>query len=92
MFSDTGEYDGQAGSIADPCFLIVHPRGPLLLDTGMGDHLASEPDGEDMGGGIRVHVDMKLQDPLRSLDLDPSRITFVGFSHLHFDHTGNAPG
>ena len=34
ILSDTGEYDGKTGSLADPCFLIVHPKGILLWDTG----------------------------------------------------------
>jgi N-acyl homoserine lactone hydrolase len=37
MFSDTGEYDGKSGEIADPCFVIRHPKGVLLWDTGLGD-------------------------------------------------------
>jgi hypothetical protein len=36
-FSDTGEYDGKAGEIAAPCFLIRHPKGNLLWDAGFGD-------------------------------------------------------
>src|SRR5271169_4577859 len=38
-FSDTGEYDGRPGEIAVPCFLIRHPKGDLLWDAGLGDHL-----------------------------------------------------
>ncbi len=37
MFSDTGEYDGKPGVLATPCFLIRHPEGVLLWDTGMGE-------------------------------------------------------
>jgi len=28
--------------------------------------------------------------PLKTIDISPSEITFLAFSHLHFDHTGNA--
>jgi hypothetical protein len=41
LFSDTGDYDGKPGSLAAPCFLVRHPRGTLLWDTGLGDKLAA---------------------------------------------------
>jgi N-acyl homoserine lactone hydrolase len=47
MFSDTGEYDGTTGKIADPCFVIVHPKGVLIWDTGLGDGVATHPEGMD---------------------------------------------
>ena len=40
MFSDTGHYDGKKnGSMVDPCFLLQHPAGFFLWDTGLGDAL-----------------------------------------------------
>ena len=90
MFSDTGEYDGKSGAIADPCFLVVHPRGQLLWDTGLGDALAAASDGKDAGHGIRLYVDKTLVQQLREIDVPIDAIKLVGFSHLHFDHTGNA--
>jgi glyoxylase-like metal-dependent hydrolase (beta-lactamase superfamily II) len=89
MFSDTDEYDGQPGQIVDPCFLIQHPMGTLVWDTGLGDKLADNREGTDMHG-IRLYVDVTLQSQLQSLGLRPEDIKFVAFSHFHFDHTGNA--
>jgi len=89
MFSDTGEYNGKSGWIADPCFVIRHPKGVLLWDTGLGDALADKPDGTDMGAGI-MYVDHKLPDQLKEIGLTPADITYLSFSHTHFDHTGNA--
>jgi N-acyl homoserine lactone hydrolase len=90
MFSDTGEYDGKPGKIADPCFLIQHPKGVLLWDTGLGDRFAAHPEGVDVMPGIHVTVSATLVDQLKSLGLDPAAVTYVAFSHFHFDHTGNA--
>jgi N-acyl homoserine lactone hydrolase len=90
MFSDTGEYDGKPGQIADPCFLIQHPKGVLLWDTGLGDRFAAHPEGVDVMPGIHVTVSATLVDQLKSLGLDPAAVTYVAFSHFHFDHTGNA--
>lgn len=89
MFSDTGEYDGKPGRMADPCFLIRHPKGILLWDTGLGDKLAATPGGT-LWNGIRLRVDRTLTDQLKSIQLTPADVTYLAFSHMHVDHTGNA--
>jgi N-acyl homoserine lactone hydrolase len=89
MFSDTGEYSGKSGVIAVSCFVIQHPKGTLVWDTGMGDSLAEKKDGVD-NGGIHMTVSVTLVDQLKALGLAPSDVTYVAFSHFHFDHTGNA--
>lgn len=89
MFSDTGEYAGTSAFIADPCFVIRHPKGTLLWDTGLGDAIAGKKDGVDMGAGV-MFVDATLPDQLKQIGLTPADITWLSFSHTHFDHTGNA--
>jgi N-acyl homoserine lactone hydrolase len=89
-FSDTGEYDGKPGEIAAPCFLIRHPKGDLLWDAGLGDHFAIPKEGSDAAPGVHVVVRATLLAQLQALDLTPKDINFVAFSHLHWDHTGNA--
>jgi N-acyl homoserine lactone hydrolase len=89
MFADTGEYDGKAGAVITPCFLIRHPKGALLWDSGLSDKLASNKDGVD-NGGFLLHVDVTLQSQLQSIGVTPADVTHMAFSHLHFDHTGNA--
>ncbi len=89
MFSDTGEYDGKPGAIAVSCFLICHPKGILLWDTGMGDKMAEKPEGVD-SGVIHMTVPVTLASQLKALGLTPADVTYVAFSHLHFDHTSNA--
>jgi N-acyl homoserine lactone hydrolase len=88
-FSDTGEYDGKQGATAVPCFLIRHPRGTLLWDTGLGDKLAQNKGGVD-NNGIHMSVQVTLAEQLKTLGLAPSDVTYLAFSHFHFDHTGNA--
>jgi len=89
-FSDTGEYDGKAGEIAAPCFLIRHPKGDLLWDAGLGDHYNYPKEGSDAAPGVHVTVPVTLLAQLQSLDLTPKNINYIAFSHLHWDHTGNA--
>ena len=90
FFSDTGEYDGKPGNIVVPCFLIRHAKGALLWDTGLGDKLAESKDGVERPGGIRLRVRVTLAEQLKALSLTPADVTYVAFSHFHFDHTGNA--
>jgi N-acyl homoserine lactone hydrolase len=89
MFSDTGEYDGKPVDIVDPCWVVRHPKGTLLWDTGLGDALAANKDGVDTGIG-RMWVDVTLIDQLKAIGLTPADITYLSLSHTHFDHTGNA--
>jgi N-acyl homoserine lactone hydrolase len=89
MFADTGEYDGKTGVLAAPCFLIRHPKGTLLWDTGLGDKIAENRDGVD-NGGVHLSVPVTLTEQLKAVDISPADITYVAFSHFHFDHTGNA--
>ncbi len=91
LFSDTGDFDGKSGRLPDPCFLIVHPKGTLIWDTGLGDKIAESKDGIDNPAlGIHLAVAIKLVDQLKQLSLTPAEINYVAFSHFHFDHTGNA--
>jgi N-acyl homoserine lactone hydrolase len=89
-FSDTGEYDGKSGEIAAPCFLIRHPKGDLLWDAGLGDHYNYPKEGSDAAPGVHVTVPVTLLAQLHSLNLAPKDINYIAFSHLHWDHTGNA--
>jgi N-acyl homoserine lactone hydrolase len=78
------------GEIAVPCFLIQHSKGNLLWDAGLGDRFAANKDGSDVAPGVHVTVPVTLLAQLQSLGLTPKEITFLAFSHLHWDHTGNA--
>jgi len=89
-FSDTGEYDGKTGAIAAPCFLIRHPKGDLLWDAGLGDHYNFPKEGTDVAPGVHVTVPVTLLAQLQAIGVSPKEIKFIAFSHLHWDHTGNA--
>jgi len=90
MFDDSGALDGKPGTMSVPCFLIRHPKGNLLWETGLGDAIADRPGGIDFAPGIHGSVQVKLVDQLKALGLKPSDIDYLAFSHWHIDHTGNA--
>ncbi|AUX42910.1 MBL fold metallo-hydrolase [Sorangium cellulosum] len=83
--------NGPPRQLVASCYLIRHPRGTLLWDTGISDAIA-----ETKGGvvhppsGIRFHVETPLRERLRALELTPADVQYVAFSHLHVDHAGNA--
>lgn len=90
VFSDTGEYDGKPGTMSEPCFLIRHPKGDLLWDTGLGDSIAATKGGIELLPGVRYIVDTPLLAQLQQLGLTPVDVDHLAFSHFHHDHTGNA--
>lgn len=91
MFSDTGDYDGKPLNAVAACYLIRHPKGLLIWDTGLSDKLSETPGGVDAGGGnFHLTVNKPLLTRLAEIGVTPADVTFLAFSHLHFDHTGNA--
>lgn len=82
-FSDTGEYDNKAVELADPCFVIVHPKGVLLWDTGLSDSLINKPETMSV---FHLSKSASLQDGLKKINLTPNDINYVAVSHSHFDH------
>jgi N-acyl homoserine lactone hydrolase len=89
ILSDTGEYDGKTGSLADPCFLIVHPKGILLWDSGGSNPVERIPEGMDVHSKAKS-LSVTLASQLKVLGLTPTDINYVAFSHFHEDHVGNA--
>src|SRR2546422_10668327 len=61
-------------------FLIKHPSGAGLVDTGYGTPLALIKDYRP--------VNASVAEELRKHDVDPSDVRWVINSHLHFDHCG----
>jgi glyoxylase-like metal-dependent hydrolase (beta-lactamase superfamily II) len=67
-------------------YMIVHPRGTLIWDTGVvPDSLV----GTDARGASRAGK-RTLKDQMAEIGYAPKDVNFLGLSHYHFDHTGNA--
>lgn len=91
LFADDGSMKGVARTFIDPCYLIRHPAGDLIWDVGVPEAIADLPDGlKPEGFPVHIVVKKKLSAQLTELGLTPADIEFVSFSHLHFDHIGNA--
>lgn len=75
-----------------PAYLIEHPKGSVLFDTGM--HPANQTDPHGRVGWIAdaFHVEFRPGEEigarLDALEIRRDRITHIINSHLHFDHAG----
>jgi len=80
------------------CFLIVHPKGTLIWDTGAVPDSAWTPTGNPItqhlvlpdGQTRDVTMRKSLQSQLAEISYAPSSITYLALSHYHYDHTANA--
>jgi len=74
-----------------PCFLVVHPNGTLIYDTGLGDKLVGLPPYLTKRGTSTSQVVLKtLSGQLAEVGYSPDQIKYLVLSHMHFDHVGNA--
>ena len=76
-----------------PSFLIKHPKGTVLFDTGLNEVIRTDPVGymgERLASMTEVHFGdgEEIASRLEAVDIDIARIDFVVNSHLHFDHCG----
>ncbi|MCU7929014.1 MAG: N-acyl homoserine lactonase family protein [Candidatus Thiodiazotropha sp. (ex Dulcina madagascariensis)] len=82
---------GTEMELANPCYLIQYPQGKLLWDAGLNDKLVNTPGGvEVMDGAFKMSVKKTLASQLKAINVTSDKISFLAFSHLHKDHTGNA--
>jgi N-acyl homoserine lactone hydrolase len=76
-------------NFVDVAYLIVHPKGTLMWDTGTVADSAFKPDGGPVTQGIMT-VNKPLLPQLAAIGYTPADITYLGLSHYHSDHTANA--
>jgi glyoxylase-like metal-dependent hydrolase (beta-lactamase superfamily II) len=68
-------------------YLIVHPRGTLLWDSGVIPDEMIQPGGTT---DFRATVKKTLKGQLAEIGYKPSDITYLALSHNHYDHSANA--
>jgi glyoxylase-like metal-dependent hydrolase (beta-lactamase superfamily II) len=84
-FSDTGLYAGERRTLAASCYLIRNGDRFLLWDTGLDGALTGKPR-DAQGSELRE----RLVPQLARIGVEPENITYLGISHYHYDHTGQA--
>jgi glyoxylase-like metal-dependent hydrolase (beta-lactamase superfamily II) len=84
---------GRRLNVEVPSYLILHPRGVALFDTGV-DCLAQQDPVARLGSRIARTFALtakpheNIVDQLRSVGLSTADVTHVINSHFHFDHCG----
>jgi N-acyl homoserine lactone hydrolase len=84
---------GSRATVPVICFLIAHPQGHVLVDTGVHRQALADPVGR-LGEGrasrfrLRSSPGDEVVSQLARLGLAPADVRFVVNSHFHFDHCG----
>ena len=73
-------------------YVIKHPKGNVLFDTGNNDRIITDPGywGAAFKSLTPVNTpDVAIDAQLKKIGLSPDDIKYVVVSHLHLDHGGN---
>jgi glyoxylase-like metal-dependent hydrolase (beta-lactamase superfamily II) len=73
-------------------FVVMHPKGNVLFDTGNNDKIITDPGywGPLFKSLSPVNTpDVVIEAQLAKIGLKPDDITYVVVGHLHLDHGGN---
>jgi glyoxylase-like metal-dependent hydrolase (beta-lactamase superfamily II) len=70
-------------------YLIVHPRGTLMFDSGAVPDSHFPADGSPVVEGV-VTATKPIKPQLAAAGYKPEDIDYFALSHFHSDHTGNA--
>ena len=87
-FAQGDEYAGRKETVVATGFLIRHPQGDLIWDTGLPDAFHN-PDNDLLKQRPNMSVPVTLASQLDVLGLAPADIEYLSLSHSHFDHLGN---
>ena len=86
--------EGEAGEVTlpIPSYLIEHPKGRVLFDSGMHPTCQTDPESR-VGRATRLFkfhysAGEEIGGRLQAIDRDPGKVDYVINSHLHFDHCG----
>jgi glyoxylase-like metal-dependent hydrolase (beta-lactamase superfamily II) len=87
FFSDTFQYPEGPKDIVGSCYLIRNGDRYLLWDTGLTDALI----GRGFSNAAQtIRLERSIVDQLRRIGVRPEQIGYIGISHWHFDHVGQA--
>src|SRR5438094_492306 len=74
-------------------YVLKHPKGNVIIDTGNNDKTITDPDGWwgplAKGFGLKMTKDDAIPAQLAKIGLKTDDIKYVVVGHLHLDHGGN---
>jgi N-acyl homoserine lactone hydrolase len=71
-----------------PCFLVVHPKGTMMWDTGPVPDTNFKP-GSATATMRYATATKSITAQLAQIGYKPTDITYLTISHFHWDHVGN---
>lgn len=81
---------GERKLLTNSCYLVVHPKGSLMWDAGLPDALVHIPEGKTMYKIFNFRVTKTLVSQFKEIGYAPEAVEYLGISHMHGDHNGNA--
>lgn len=87
FFSDTMAYKLGPKAITSSCYLIKNGDRYLLWDAGLPEKLLGKP---DVSAAQTMRLDTTIVRQLAQIGVTPEQVAFVGISHYHLDHLGQA--
>lgn len=87
-------HGAEEGTLTLPCpsFLIEHPKGLVLFDTGCNPKIIQDPVAYwgDFARGLPItwNQDQTLDKQIKGVGYKPSDVKYVVLSHAHLDHAG----
>ena len=90
IFSQGDLYKGDTKQFSNSYFVIAHPKGNLIWDTGLPNTLVGKEPFTSPDGNFTVSRNTMAENQLKAVGLKVSDIDYLALSHTHFDHTGAA--
>lgn len=90
LFAQGETYKGEAKELANAFYVIKHPLGTLVWDTGLPEGLVGQDPYTTPNGAFTISRGDSIVNQLSSIGIKPTDVNYVAFSHIHFDHTGAA--
>ncbi|HYE44898.1 MAG TPA: N-acyl homoserine lactonase family protein [Caulobacter sp.] len=87
FFSDTYQYRPGPKRLVSSCYLIRHGDRYLLWDAGLPGELVGNPQTTPQQ---TMSLRISIRDQLAQIGVKPEQIEFLGISHYHLDHIGQA--
>ena len=90
LFAQGETYKGDSIKLADAFYVIKHPKGILIWDTGLPENLVGNKPYTTPDGTLTMSRKDSIVKQLATIGLLPDDVDFIGLSHIHSDHTGAA--
>ncbi|WP_411818496.1 N-acyl homoserine lactonase family protein [Hyphococcus sp. DH-69] len=89
IFTQGSEFDDRTKLAPASCYLIRHPKGDLMWDTGLPNAL-NEIEGGVTNEPFHVSLPVTISTQLEMIDMSIDDVEYLALSHSHFDHAGGA--